>query len=77
MIAGDPTSNAGVNFCNQPQSCASSFHADRLYEFTTLHAGANGFAADVCAGANAVPNAVQTALDDNVDLACQDFEPVG
>ena len=77
VIAGDPASNAGVNFCNQPQSCASSFHADRLYEFTTLHAGANGFAADVCAGANAVPNAVQTALDDNVDLACQDFEPVG
>lgn len=77
VIAGDPSSNAGVNFCNQPQSCASSFHADRLYDFAALHAGTNGFAADVCAGASAVPDAVQTALDNNIDLACQDFEPVG
>ncbi len=77
VVAGDPTSNAGVNFCNQPQSCASAFHADRLYEFASLHAGANGFSADVCAGASAVPDAVQTALGDNIDLACQEFEPVG
>jgi hypothetical protein len=77
VIAGDPTTNAGVNFCNQPMSCASSFHADRLYEFAALQSGTNGFAADVCAGANAVPDAVQTALGDNIDLACQEFQPEG
>ncbi|MFV8750406.1 hypothetical protein ACNOYE_07630 [Nannocystaceae bacterium ST9] len=79
VIAGDPTSDAGANFCNQPQSCVTpnAFHADRLYDFAALHAGTNGFSADVCAGASAVPDAVQTALGDNIDLACQDFEPVG
>ena len=25
----------------------------------------------------AVPDAVETALSDNIDLACQEFEPVG
>lgn len=77
VIAGDPTINAGVNFCGQPMSCASSFHADRLYEFAAMQSGTNGFAADVCAGASAVPDAVQTALGDNIDLACQQFEPEG
>jgi hypothetical protein len=77
VIAGDPTSNAGVNICNQPQSCQTAFHADRLYEFASLHAGTNGFTADVCDGAGAVPQAVQTALGENIDLACQEFEPVG
>ena len=28
-------------------------------------------------GAGTVPQAVQTALGDNIDLACQEFEPVG
>jgi hypothetical protein len=80
VIAGDPTANAGQNFCGQPQSCpgpVSAFHADRLYEFASLQNGTNGFTADICDGAAAVPQAVQTALNDNIDLACQDFEPVG
>lgn len=80
VIAGDPASNAGPNICNQPQSCVAptnAFHADRLYEFASLHAGNNGFTANVCEGADTVPDAVQTALGDNIDLACQEFEPVG
>jgi hypothetical protein len=80
VVAGDPTANAGANFCGQPQSCGgfnSSFHAERLYEFAGLQAGMNGFTADICAGPNAVPDAVEAALADNIDLACQEFEPVG
>jgi hypothetical protein len=80
VIAGDPNANAGVNFCGQPQSCGGqneAFHAVRLYEFAGLQAGTNGFTADICAGASAVPDAVEAALADNIDLACQEFEPVG
>lgn len=80
VVAGDPNASAGNNGCGQPQSCGgfnSAFHAERLYEFATLHAGMNGFTADICAGPDAVPNAVDTALADNIDLACQEFEPVG
>jgi hypothetical protein len=80
VIAGDPTNNAGANFCNQPQSCGpptSAYYAERLYEFAALQAGNNGFTADICDGAAAVPQAVLTALTDNIDLACQVFEPVG
>jgi hypothetical protein len=80
VIAGDPTVDAGVNICSQPQSCpgpTNAFHAYRLYEFAAMQNGTNGYAADICAGAAAVPDAVQTALGDNIDLACQDFEPVG
>jgi hypothetical protein len=80
VIAGDPTANAGANFCGQPQSCGgfdSAFHAQRLYEFAALQAGMNGFTADICAGPSAVPDAVEAALADNIDLACQEFEPVG
>jgi hypothetical protein len=80
VIAGDPTANAGVNICGQPQSCGglnSAFHAERLYEFAALQAGTNGFTADICDGPTAVPDAVEAALADNIDLACQEFEPVG
>jgi hypothetical protein len=80
VVAGDPNANGGVNFCGQPQSCGlpvSAFHAERLYEFANLQAGMNGFTADICDGPTAVPMAVQTALTDNIDLACQEFVPVG
>jgi hypothetical protein len=80
VIAGDPNVNGGVNFCGQPQSCGgfdSAFHAERLYEFAALQAGTNGFTADICDGPTAVPDAVEAALADNIDLACQEFEPVG
>ena len=80
VIAGDPGSNNGVNFCGQPGSCGCDgldcgvFHADRLYQFTTM-LGQNGYAADLCMGANAVPDAVKTALTSSIDIACQQFEP--
>ncbi|NVB42322.1 hypothetical protein G6O69_31155 [Pseudenhygromyxa sp. WMMC2535] len=77
VIAGDPSVDAGENICGQPQSCASAFHADRLYEFAGLQTGTNGFTADICSGANSVPQAVQAALTDNIDLACQEFTPEG
>lgn len=80
VVAGDPTSNNGVNFCGQPGSCGCNgldcgvFHADRLYEFATSLAQ-NGYAADLCLGAQAVPDAVQTALTESIDIACEQFEP--
>ncbi len=80
VIAGDPTVNDGLNFCGQPGSCGCNgldcgvFHADRLYEMTTL-LGANGYAADICGGSQAVPTAVKTALTEKIDLACMEFEP--
>ncbi len=80
VIAGDPLVNGGVNVCGQPQSCGApvqSFHAERLYEFAMLQEGMNGYTADVCDGPSAVPDAVKAALEDNIDLACQEFEPVG
>ena len=80
VIAGDPLVNGGVNICGQPQSCGApvqAFHGTRLYEFAMLQSGMNGFAADICDGPSAVPDAVEAALTDNIDLACQEFEPVG
>jgi hypothetical protein len=80
VIAGDPAINGGSNICSQPQSCGlpvEAYHAERLYEFATLQAGTNGYFADICAGPTAVPDAVQAALADNIDLACQEFEPEG
>ena len=81
VIAGDPSQNAGPNFCGQPQSCASfnesAFHAERLYEFADVQTGMNGYAADICDGVNAVPDAVATALSENIDLACQEYTPEG
>jgi hypothetical protein len=83
VIAGDPSVTDGLNFCGQPGSCGCvgldclALQADRLYEFAGIQTGTNGYAADICDGANQVPAAVQTAMSDNIDLACQDFEPVG
>jgi hypothetical protein len=83
VIAGDPSVTDGLNFCGQPGSCGCggldclALQADRLYEFAAIQAGTNGYAADICDGASEVPAAVQTAMSDNIDLACQDFEPVG
>ena len=37
----------------------------------------NGYTADICLGAGSVPTAIQAALTDNIDLACQEFEPIG
>lgn len=80
VIAGDPNVNGGMNFCGQPGSCGCNglecgvFHATRLWQFAAL-LGANGYAADLCAGAQAVPAAVEAALTESVDLACEQFEP--
>lgn len=80
VVAGDPSVNAGQNFCGQPGSCGCNgldcgvFHADRLYQFVTT-LGQNGHAADLCMGAGAVPDAVETALTEDIDIACEQFEP--
>ena len=79
-IAGDPSSNDGLNFCGQPGSCGCNdidcgvFHATRLYAFADL-LGERGITADLC-GAN-VPTVVEQVLTDNVDEICQNFEPAG
>ncbi|PRP96776.1 hypothetical protein ENSA5_35500 [Enhygromyxa salina] len=80
VIAGDPMMDAGSNGCGQPQSCGGqvqAFHAERLYEFAMLQEGMNGYNRDICEGPSAVPDAVETALADNIDLACQEFQPEG
>ncbi|WAS96984.1 hypothetical protein [Nannocystis punicea] len=80
VVAGDPSVDGGLNFCQQPGSCGcngidcGAFHADRLWQFVGM-LGANGYAADLCAGAKAVPEAVETALTESIDLACEQFEP--
>lgn len=80
VVAGDPEVDAGVNFCGQPGSCGCDgldcgvFHADRLYQFIDL-LGASGRAADLCAGPQSLPSAVQTALTEDIDIACEQFEP--
>ncbi|MGH1346851.1 MAG: hypothetical protein ACRBN8_35110 [Nannocystales bacterium] len=79
-VAGDPTSNDGLNFCEQPGSCGCAgldcavFHATRLYEFSDM-LGDQGITADLC-GAN-IPMVVETVLTDSIDQICQDFEPEG
>lgn len=80
VIAGDPDVNGGLNGCGQPRSCGApveAYHATRLYEFAMLQSGLNGYAANICDGPSAVPDAVQSALADNIDLACQEFQPEG
>jgi hypothetical protein len=82
VVAGDPSLDGGVNLCEQPGSCGCGgfdcavFHADRLYAFTDL-VGTNGYAADLCSGPASVPTAVETALNDSIELACVNFEPEG
>jgi hypothetical protein len=80
VVAGDPDVTAGSNMCSQPGSCAGgsgflAFHADRLWAFAGLLFGANGYVADICAGAQSVPGAIQSAFDGDIDLACKGFEP--
>jgi hypothetical protein len=87
VVAGDPGVTDGFNFCTQPGSCGcveiipgfadcEIFHATRLYDFTEL-LGVNGYAADLCAGAASVPTAVETALTESIEIACQSYEPPG
>ena len=84
VVAGDPDVYAGDNTCGQPASCCGggiecgqAHQAPKLYEYAGLHAGMNGLAADICAGAAMVPTLIEQALTENVDLACQTFEPEG
>jgi hypothetical protein len=78
VIAGDPNQNGGVNFCNQPKSCANDiYHASRLWDFAGMLDGNNGFTSSLCQGANSVPTAVETAFQGDIDLACQMYEPEG
>ena len=79
IVAGDPNVTAGVNMCQQPGSCAGgmgylAFHAVRLWDFAGL-LGSNGYAADICAGAQSVPTVIRDAFNDHIDLACKGFEP--
>ncbi|MCA9691133.1 MAG: hypothetical protein R3A51_02335 [Nannocystaceae bacterium] len=80
VIAGDPSVNGGVNFCGQPGTCCGGFdcdvfHADRLWDFSAMQAGQNGFTANLCDGPQSVPSSVEAALNGSIDLACQAFEP--
>lgn len=87
VVAGDPGVLDDLNFCGQPGSCGcvdvipgfadcEIFHATRLYDFTDL-LGTNGYAADLCAGPASVPSAVETALAESIEIACQNYEPEG
>jgi hypothetical protein len=87
VIAGDPDIDGGVNFCDQPASCGCSeiapgfvdcevFHATRLYQFAGM-LGDNGYVSNLCAGTASVPVAIETALTESIDLACQTFDPAG
>lgn len=81
VVGGDPAVQGGSNFCGQPGTCCSGgidcqvFHADRLWSFAAAQTGTNGYTANLCAGPQTVPNAVQAAFADNIDLACQGFDP--
>lgn len=84
VVAGDPTIMEGLNTCQQPATCcggglecAQAHHAPRLWEFAQMQAGTNGFTGNICDGANQVPLLIQDALGNNIDLACQSFEPEG
>jgi hypothetical protein len=86
VVAGDPGVTEGMNTCGQPASCcgvglgecAQAHHAPRLYEFAAMQAGMNGYTGNICEGMGTnVPMFVQDALTNNIDLACQTFEPEG
>jgi len=85
VVAGDPGIQAGANTCGQPATCcgvglgecAGAHHAPRLYEFADLQAGPNGVALNICDGAAQIPDAIEAALNGDIDLACQTFEPEG
>lgn len=81
VIAGDPNVVGGNNFCDQPGSCCDGidcqvFHATRLYAFTEA-LGAGGVFENLCTVGVDVPGALRRALSEDIDLACQDFEPPG
>lgn len=83
VVGGDPGVAGGVNFCGQPGTCCGGqdcdvFHATKLWEFVGLlnaDTGTNGLAANLCAGPQTVPGSVSAAFTDNIDIACQEFEP--
>ncbi len=80
VVAGDPNANGGQNFCGQPRSCGApieGYHATRLYDFASMLYMNNGATSNVCNGPQMVPTAIETALRDNIDLACQGFVPPG
>lgn len=85
VVAGDPTITEGMNTCGQPATCcgvglgecAQAHHAPRLYEFADLMVGSNGFTGNICDGAAQVPILIQNALENEIDLACQTYEPEG
>lgn len=80
VVAGDPNVLDDYNFCMQPGSCGCNgvdcgvFHATRLWAFVDA-VGPTALAADLCDVT--VPMAVQSALADNIDLACMNLEPEG
>ncbi|MCA9654406.1 MAG: VWA domain-containing protein [Myxococcales bacterium] len=85
VVAGDPDVTEGNNTCGQPATCcgvglgecAQAHHAPRLWEFASLMVGSNGFTGNICEGAAQVPLLIQDALGNNIDLACQTYEPEG
>ncbi len=85
VVAGDPSQTEGMNTCQQPASCCGvggiecgqAHHATRLWDFANMQAGSNGFTGNICDGANQVPLLIQDALANNIDLACQTYEPEG
>lgn len=85
VVAGDPNVTEGMNTCGQPATCcgvglgecAEAHHAPRLWEFAAMQAGTNGFTGNICDGAQEIPVLIQEALSNNIDLACQTFEPEG
>jgi len=84
VVAGDPGIMEGTNACGQPATCCGggfecgqAHHAPRLWEFAGMQVGMNGFTGNICEGANQVPVMIQDALTDNIDLACQTYEPEG
>ena len=82
VVAGDPEVLDDVNFCDQPGSCGCNgtdcdvFHATRLYDFAGM-LGTNGWTGDLCGGASSVPMAVETALTESIEIACENFDPEG
>lgn len=85
VVAGDPSIMQGLNTCGQPATCcgvglgecAEAHHAPRLWEFASMQAGSNGFTGNICEGAGQIPVLIQEALSNNIDLACQTYEPEG
>lgn len=84
VVAGDPNVTEGANLCGQPASCCGggfecgqAHHAPRLWDFASMQTGMNGFTGNICNGAAQIPVLIQDALTNNIDLACQTYEPEG